>query len=115
MPLNDSFSMDPTHLVVQNIGICTAAMRKNSRWANVSSYVGSRRLPPAAGSQRSRKSGSFSAGGNGTEGGYGMEDEGSRDRDERGGGEEDLMIGFVELRRKLTETEGKLPIILRKS
>jgi hypothetical protein len=98
--------MDPTHLVLQNIGICTAAMRKNSRWANVSSYVGARRAPSAAGGQgRSLKSGSSSAGEGA--GGYGTEEEGSRD--ERGGGsEEDLMVGFVELRRKLMESEGEL-------
>lgn len=71
-------------------------MRKNSRWANTSSYVGGRR--PSAG-QKSLRSGSFS--GDNTSN-Y-AHDDGHPGRE---GNEEDLMAGFVELRRKLAESEG---------
>ncbi|CED82462.1 Pattern-formation protein/guanine nucleotide exchange factor [Phaffia rhodozyma] len=83
--------LSPTHLVISNITNVTSAMRKNSRWARASSYSGSGRS-------------------------FGRSDLRTKrpvigeDRGETGfEGEEELMAGFVELRRTVLENPKDLP------
>ena len=101
-----------SHLVLANVTTVAGAMKKNSRWAQSSSYTGSG--GPNAGRSRQQqrlRSGSMNSGRDSNEREASGREGGGGGGGERGGsvqeGEEELMAGFVELRWKVVESEGK--------